>query len=74
MIFALSGTHAGLRLELPSALAFAAALLAFIAFEIRLSRHAPGSSPRGPVPAAYPVEPSPKGAADAASRGGRDGA
>ena len=42
VIFALSGPHAGLRLALPSALAFAAALLAFIAFVIRLSRRAPG--------------------------------
>jgi hypothetical protein len=42
VIFALSGTHPGLRLELSSALAFALALLACIAFVIRLSRRAPG--------------------------------
>jgi len=73
VIFALSGTHAGLRLELASALAFAAALLAFIAFVIRLSRRTPGSSPRGPGSNAYRAEPSPKGVADVSSGAGPGG-
>jgi hypothetical protein len=50
VIFAVRGAHAELRLDLPSALAFAAALLGLIGYLVRSSARGSDAPASGPPP------------------------